>query len=41
MRGTGAPPDVMARVKEVMTSTSEKILRLRLAHFHMFGGAAH
>jgi len=35
MPGTGFPPAMMAKVKEAMTSTSEKILRLRSAHFRV------
>jgi len=36
MPGTGAPPATIVKVKEAMTSTSEKILRLRSARCRVF-----
>ena len=36
MLGIDVPPAVMAEIEEVMTSTTEKVLRLRSTHGQMF-----
>jgi len=37
MPGIDVPPAMMTEIKKAMTSTSEKILRLRSAHSEVFG----